>query len=592
MNFFERTIGCGLVKESLLGKIITITGWVNKRRDHGGLIFLDLRDRSGIMQVVFNKEISKDVLDLAHQLRSEYVISVTGKVVERTKETVNNEIPTGKYELQAQKIKILNKAKQLPFNLEETENIDEELRLKYRYLDLRRPSMLNKIAMRHKIIFAMREFLNKEGFYEVETPILTKNTAEGAREFLVPSRINKGSFYALPQSPQLYKQILMAGGIERYFQIARCFRDEDLRADRQPEFTQLDIEMSFVHDKDIQDVIERLLHFIFKNLFNIEINLPLKRMSYNEAFDTYGSDKPDLRFNMPIVDVTKVFKNTQLSFLKNILEKNGSVGAITISDYNFTRSELENWVSAALKNGAKGLIWLRFDEQKTPDAPIAKFLDSNFFDQLKEVIPNLTTKDTVFFIASNKKDAWTQLGKLRLQLAHALNLIDKNKLSLFWVTDFPLLEYDDQNKKWSSVHHPFTSPQEGWENQKPEDMKAIAYDIVFNGVELGGGSIRIHDPNIQRKVFDFLGFKKEEMESHFGFLFEAQELGFPPHGGIALGIDRLIMLLLHCNSIREVIAFPKTQSGQDPMMEAPTPVSNNKLKDYSLKLMDPEKEKI
>lgn len=591
MSFFERTTSCGLITESYLNKVITLVGWVNKRRDHGGLIFVDLRDRSGIMQIVFNKEISKEVLDLAHQLRSEYVISVTGKVVERTKETVNNEIPTGKYELQVENVKILNRAKQLPFNLEEAEHTDEELRLKYRYLDLRRPSMLNKLAMRHKIIFAMREFLNTEGFYEIETPILTKNTAEGAREFLVPSRIHKGSFYALPQSPQLYKQILMAAGIEKYFQIARCFRDEDLRADRQPEFTQLDIEMSFVKQGNIQDIIERLLHFIFKDLFKLEVKLPLMRMSYDEAFYTYGSDKPDLRFGIPIHDVTQVFKDTELSFIKSLLEKNGSVGAISVPNYNFTRSELENWVSTALKNGSKGLIWMRFDDQKNPDAPIAKFLPNNFFDKLKELIPSLTTKDTVFFIAANKKDAWTQLGKLRLQLAHALNLIDKNKLSLFWVTDFPLLEYDEQSKKWNSVHHPFTSPKEGWENQKPEDMKAIAYDIVFNGVELGGGSIRIHDPNIQRKVFDFLGFKKEEMESHFGFLFEAQELGFPPHGGIALGIDRLVMLLLHCSSIREVIAFPKTQSGHDLMMNAPTPVSNIKLADYGLKLIPQEKDK-
>lgn len=588
MNFFERTTGCGQINQEYLGKKVTLAGWVNKRRDHGNVIFVDLRDRTGIMQIVFSKDISNNAQELAHQLRSEYVISVTGTVIERTGNTINLDIPTGRYELQVEKLTILNKAKQLPFPLDDAEHIDEEVRLKYRYIDLRRPVMHDRLVNRHKIIFAMREFLVQEGFYEIETPILTKNTAEGAREFLVPSRIHKGSFYALPQSPQLYKQILMAAGLERYFQIARCFRDEDLRADRQPEFTQLDIEMSFITEANIQDIIERLLKKIF-GMFNIAIQLPLRRMSYQEAFTKYGSDKPDLRFAMQIHDVTQLFKDTQLAFLKPILEKNGKVGALHVSKHEFTRSELESWVNTALKNGAKGLIWMRFDEQGKPDAPIAKFLPENFFSQLKQVIPDLTTKDTLFFIAAPVKDAWTQLGKLRLQLGHALNLINPKEVNLLWVTDFPLLEYDEKSKCWSSVHHPFTAPQEGWETQQCEDIKARSYDIVFNGIELGGGSIRIHDPLVQRKVFDFLGFKKEEMENHFGFLFEAQELGFPPHGGIALGIDRLVMLLLHCSSIREVIAFPKTQSGVDPMMEAPTPVFNEKLLDYGLKVLPQEK---
>jgi aspartyl-tRNA synthetase len=588
MKFFERTTGCGQITQANLGKKVTLVGWVNKRRDHGNVIFVDLRDRTGIMQIVFSKDISTEAQSLAHQLRSEFVISVTGTVIERASGTINTEIPTGKFELQAEKLVILNKAKQLPFSLDDAEHTEEELRLKYRYLDLRRPLMHERLVNRHKVIFAMREFLVNEGFYEIETPILTKNTAEGAREFLVPSRIHKGSFYALPQSPQLYKQILMAAGMERYFQIARCFRDEDLRADRQPEFTQLDMEMSFITEANIQDVIERLLQKIF-GLFNISIKLPLPRMTYQEAFEKYGSDKPDLRFDMPIHDVTKLFQATQLSFLKPILEKNGKVGALLVKQHAFSRSELENWVSTALKNGSKGLIWMRFDEQENPDAPIAKFLPQDFFKQVKQLIPELTTQDTLFFIAAPQHDAWTQLGKLRLQLGHSLNLIDQKEINLLWVVDFPLLEYDEKTKRWNSVHHPFTSPQEGWEQQDPAHMKARAYDIVFNGVELGGGSIRIHDPLVQRKVFDFLGFKKEEMESHFGFLFEAQELGFPPHGGIALGIDRLIMLLLHCNSIREVIAFPKTQSGMDPMMEAPTPVTQEKLTDYGLKLVEQDK---
>lgn len=589
MEFFERTTGCGLVTQEYLQKTITLAGWVNKRRDHGGLIFVDLRDRSGLMQLVFDHTVSASAHDAAQQLRSEYVISVTGRVVERTPATINKELPTGHFELQVEQLTILNKAKTLPFSLEEADSVDEELRLKYRYIDLRRPEMMHKLAMRHKLIFSLRQTLDKSGFYEVETPILTKNTAEGAREFLVPSRIHKGSFYALPQSPQLYKQILMAGGVERYFQIARCFRDEDLRADRQPEFTQLDMEMSFIKEQDIQSIIEKLLKNIFNDLFNISISLPLERMTYDHAFGTYGSDKPDLRFDMPIYDVGSVFKDTELSFIKSILDKNGKVGALCVKSHQFTRSELEHWVAQALKNGAKGLVWIRFNQDGTPDAPVAKFLPKDFLQRMQTVIPEFTQQDTLFLVAASYKDAWNQLGKLRLQLASALDLIPKNSIKLLWVTDFPLLEYDEQSKRWSSVHHPFTAPQEGWEKQKPEDIKARAYDVVFNGIELGGGSIRIHNPEIQRKVFELLGLNKAEMESHFGFLFEAQELGFPPHGGIALGIDRLVMLLLGCQSIREVIAFPKTQSGYDPMMQAPTPVEQAKLIDYGIKLVPQEK---
>ncbi len=591
MEHYERTLGCGEVTQKNLDTTISLAGWVNKRRDHGNVIFIDLRDRSGLMQLVFSPALAASAHEIANQLRSEFVVAVKGKVVKRSQETVNAELPTGHYELQATDITVLNKAKTLPFQLDEADHVEEELRLKYRYLDLRRPLMLNRLAVRHKIIFAMREFFNSEGFYEVETPLLTKNTAEGAREFLVPSRVHQGSFYALPQSPQLYKQILMCAGIEKYFQIARCFRDEDLRADRQPEFTQLDIEMSFIQEKDIQGLIERLLKDLLKTLFNKDITLPLKRMPYDEAMAKYGSDKPDLRFGMPLHDVTSVFADTQLAFLRATLDKGGKIGAVHVPKHGFTRSDLEHWVDQALKNGAKGLVWIRFKEEGAFEAPIAKFLPADFFNRVKAQIPSLASGDTLFIVAGPYKEAWTQLGKLRLQLAHALNLIDKNALSLHWVTDFPLLEYDESTKQWSSVHHPFTSPQAGWETLEPEHMKARAYDIVLNGVELGGGSIRIHDPQVQRKVFDFLGLKKEEMVEHFGFLLEAQELGFPPHGGIALGIDRLVMLLLECASIREVIAFPKTASGHDPLMDAPTPVSQKKLIDYGLKFIGEKKEK-
>lgn len=589
MNCFERTTGCGLVDEKFLNKVITLSGWVNKRRDHGNLIFIDLRDRSGIMQIVFNPVQSQNSHNIAHTLRVEYVISVTGRVVMREPATVNKELSTGKFELQVDSIVILNKSKLLPFSLEEADDVDEELRLKYRYLDLRRPSMLKKLEIRHKIIFAFRQFLDSEGFYEVETPILTKNTAEGAREFLVPSRVHKGYFYALPQSPQLYKQILMASGVEKYFQIARCFRDEDLRADRQPEFTQLDLEMSFVNEIDIQNLIERLLKYIFKEILNIDINLPLNRITYDEAFKLYGSDKPDLRFDMPIYDLTKLFENTELYFLKNVIDQKGRVGAVKVSNYHFTRSELDQLTEQVKKSGSQGLLWIRINQDGELESPVSKFLPKDFVDNLRKIIPDILFGDTIFLIAGQYKDSWPNLGRLRLSLAQKLNLIDYNQINLLWVTDFPLLEYDEKEKRWFSVMHPFTSPQPGWENKKPEDIKSRGYDIVFNGVELGGGNIRIHNSEVQEKIFEFLGFDKSEMNKQFGFLLQAQELGFPPHGGIALGVDRLVMLLLKCQSIRDVIAFPKTQSGHDPMMDAPTEVSQNKLLDYGLKIVKENK---
>ena len=580
---FERSVFCGKVDESLLGKKITICGWVYHRRDHGGLIFVDLRDRSGLMQVVFNPEFSSEAHTEAHSLRSEYVISVTGEVVFRSAETINETLPTGKLELQVSKLEILNKAKTLPFVLDDADNVDEELRMKYRYLDIRRPAMLERLALRNKVIFEFRKYLQEKTFYEVETPILTKNTPEGAREFLVPSRNYPGSFYALPQSPQLYKQLLMAGGVERYFQVARCFRDEDLRADRQPEFTQLDIEMSFVKENDVQEVVEGMFAHLWKAVLGKKLELPFQRMTYEEAFCKYGSDKPDLRLDLEISDVTSLFADTELSFLKAVMSKGGRLGAIHVSDGDFSRSELVSWVDKAQDVGAKGLLWIRFGEDGKHESPVSKFLPEDFFDQAKKICPDLKPGSVLFIVAGKYDDAWTILGRLRLLLGKRLDRIDESVYKFCWLTDFPLFEYDDKTKRWDAVHHPFTSPCEGWEKKDVADMKAKAYDLVLNGVELGGGSIRIHQLDVQKKVFDLLGLTKEQVNEKFGFLLEAQELGFPPHGGVAFGLDRLIMLLTGTQSIRDVIAFPKTQSGCDPLMVAPSPVEKEKLADYGLR---------
>ncbi|MFI5333107.1 MAG: aspartate--tRNA ligase [Candidatus Babeliales bacterium] len=588
MQSFERTIACGLVSAHHLGKTIHLAGWVNKRRDHGGLIFIDLRDRTGIMQLVFNPAFNGDAHTHAHALRSEYVIAVTGIVVERTPVTVNPDLATGKWELQVTNLTILNKAKTLPFSLEDADNVDEELRLKYRYLDLRRPQMHAKLALRSTVIFAMREFFHKEGFYEIETPILTKNTPEGAREFIVPSRIYERSFYALPQSPQLYKQLLMAGGMEKYFQVARCFRDEATRADRQPEFTQLDIEMSFVNEHDIRSLMERLLAYVWKHTFNVELKTPFPSMPFDEAFSKYGSDKPDLRFALPIHNITQVFHHTELSFLRSVIDKGGKIGALHVADYAFTRSELDSLVEKAQQFGSKGLLWIRFKDGVV-ESPVAKFLPDDFLKQIQAQIPEVQEGSTLFLIAGKYNEAWTFLGRLRLELATMLNLIPEGQFHFSWVTDFPLFEYDEETKQWSSVHHPFTSPQDGWETQDRADMKARTYDVILNGIELGGGSIRIHKAEVQDKVFDMLGLDKELAQKKFGFLLEALELGFPPHGGIAIGIDRLIMLMTNSPSIREVIAFPKTQRFYDPLMDSPVVVDEGQLKDYGLQFLPAKK---
>lgn len=590
MQSIQRTIGCGLVTPAFLSKPLCLVGWVHRRRDHGGLIFIDLRDRSGFMQLVFNPDFSQEAHALAHQLRSEYVIAVCGRVVKRTPETINKDLPTGEFELQVDTVAILNKAKALPFLLDEANQVDEELRLKYRYLDLRRPEMHKKFALRNEVIFAMREFYQNDGFYEIETPILTKNTPEGAREFLVPSRMHPGAFYALPQSPQLYKQLLMASGFEKYYQIARCFRDEDLRADRQPEFTQLDVEMSFVDEEQVLSSTEKMLAYIYKKAVGKDISLPIARMPYEKAFSLYGSDKPDIRFDLKIKDCTDLFEVTELKFMRAILDKGGKIGALHVQNHAFSRGDLDKWVRRAQDLGAKGLVYIHLNESGTIESPIAKFLPDDFIAEAQKLFSSFTPGSTLFLVAGPYKGAWQVLGRLRLELARALNMIPEDTDAFIWITDFPLFEYDVQTKQWHAVHHPFTSPQEGWERLERGDMKARAYDIVLNGVELGGGSIRIHQSEVQRKVFEMLGLGVEKMQEKFGFLLEAQELGFPPHGGIALGIDRLLMLMTRSQSIREVIAFPKTQRGNDPLMESPTSVDDIQLREYGLRVVPGKKE--
>lgn len=580
-----RTVNCGELTTADIGKSVVLNGWVQHRRDHGGLIFVDLRDRSGLMQVVFNPETSSEAFSLAERLRNEYVLSITGRVIARPEGTINPNLATGEIEVLADSAVILSESKTPPIYIEEGIDADETVRLKYRYLDLRRPELQRNLITRHRVTKLVRDFLDARGFLEIETPMLIKSTPEGARDFLVPSRINPGKFYALPQSPQIFKQLLMVGGFERYFQIARCFRDEDLRADRQPEFTQIDIEMSFLDRDLLLGMMEEMMALIFREVLGLELERPFKRMDYREAMSRFGSDKPDVRFGMELVEISDLVAACGFKVFANTVEAGGKVIGLRVPGCaGYTRSQLDELSPLATTYGAKGLAYLVLTEDGVK-SPIAKFLSDS---EQRALIDRLQgrTGDLLLFIADKPSVAQTAMGQVRLEFGRRLNLIPKDTYAFLWVIDFPLLEYDEIEKRYVAVHHPFTSPLPEDEDKlltDPGNVRSNSYDLVLNGVELGGGSIRIFQRSLQEKMFQALGISKEEAYQKFGFLLEAFEYGTPPHGGIAFGLDRLIMLLTHSPSIRDVIAFPKTTSGVCLMSGTPSEVSPRQLKELSIK---------
>lgn len=576
-----------LVLETLekLNETVTLKGWVQRRRDLGGLIFIDLRDASGVVQVVFNQD-HKKATEIADTLRSEYVIEVTGEVVKRDPATVNENIQTGKLEVVADSLNVLSKAETPPFQIED-DAVSEDVRLKYRYVDLKRQKLQDTLRIRHKTTAAIREFLNDEFFVDIETPFLSKSTPEGARDYLVPSRIHHGEFYALPQSPQIYKQLLMLSGFERYYQIVKCFRDEDLRRDRQPEFTQVDIEKSFTDVEDMIDLNERLLQYVFKEVKGIDVEIPFARMTYDDAMLKYGVDKPDTRFGMELVELSEFSKNVDFKVFKSTVETGGIVKAIVVKDNadKYSRKDIEALEEYVKLYGAKGLAWLKYNNGAFT-GPIEKFFSEDKQDELKKIL-GAEENDLVFFGADKATVVNASLGNLRNKLGKELELIDEDKYNFVWITDWPLFEYDEDEERFVAAHHPFTSPKEediDLLETTPEKVKANAYDIVLNGYELGGGSIRISNPELQEKMFKALGFSEKQMHDQFGFLIEAFKYGAPPHGGLAYGLDRLVMLLTKTDNIRDVIAFPKTSSAQDLMMDSPSNVSNRQLNELHLQI--------
>ena len=593
MKGLHRSHRCTEVSNQNIGETVTVMGWVQKRRHLGSMIFIDLRDRSGILQLVFNEEsVGKEGYEKAERLRSEYVIAVTGKVEKRSA-AVNESLKTGDIEVIATDIRILSEAETPPFQIEENSQTKDEVRLKYRYLDLRRPDIQKNLMLRSKVAYLMRDFMAKEGFLEIETPMLCKSTPEGARDYLVPSRVHPGHFYALPQSPQLYKQLLMCSGYDRYFQIARCFRDEDLRADRQPEFTQADMELAFVDVEDVLDVNERLLKYIFKEAIGVDVTLPLPRMPWQEAMDRFGSDKPDTRFGMELCDVSKVVEGCGFSVFTGALENGGSVRGINAKGQaGMPRKKIDKLVEFAKGYGAKGLAYLAVNEDGTYKSSFAKFMTE---DELKALVSAMQGEpgDLLLFAADKNKIVWNVLGALRLELAKELDLLDPNQYNFLWVTEFPLLEWSDEENRFMAMHHPFTMPmEEDWDkiDSDPGSVRAKAYDIVLNGTELGGGSVRIHQDDIQEKMFEVLGFTKERAHEQFGFLLDAFKYGVPPHAGLAYGLDRLVMHMVHADSIRDVIAFPKVKDASCLMTQAPGIVDKKQLEELGLEVEEVSEE--
>jgi aspartyl-tRNA synthetase len=583
---FKRTHMCGELTVEDVGKSVVVMGWVNSRRDHGGLVFIDLRDRTGIVQIVFSEQVSKEAFEKVQSVRSEYVLAVEGEVVKRLPENVNPKIPTGEIEIYAKNLKILSKSETPPFPIEDRSNVSEAVRLKYRYLDLRRPSMQRNLITRFKLTQAVREFLNDNGFIEIETPMLIKSTPEGARDYLVPSRIYPGKFYALPQSPQIFKQLLMIAGFDRYYQIARCLRDEDLRADRQPEFTQIDIEMSFVEVEDVLDINERMIKHVFKKVLDVDLDIPFRRLTYQEAMERFGTDKPDLRFGMELKDLSEILRESEFNVFKNALKNGGSIRGINVKGAALmTRKQLDELVEFAKNFGAKGLLWMQVLEGEVK-SPATKFLTEG---ELNKILERLEAEvgDLLLIVADKDEVVFDTLGHLRVEMAKRFNLIDESKYEFVWVVDFPLLEYDEEERRYVAKHHPFTSPKDediDLLEKEPLKVKAKLYDIILNGIEIGGGGIRISDTELQMRMFKVLGFSEEEAWKEFGFLMEAFKYGAPPHGGIAYGLDRLAMIMTGSDTIRDVIAFPKTQNAVCLMSDAPSRVSEKQLKELHIKM--------